>query len=395
MVKTASMFSQLLGLFPRLQFEQLVREHRAERYAKGLSCWQQFVAMLFCQLAQAQSLREICGGLRCCVGKLVHLGIAEAPKRSSLAYANSHRPWELYEALFRQLLAKCRLLEPRGGHRLRFRNRLVSLDSTVIELCLSLFPWATFTRTKGAVKLHCLLDHQGYFPIFALITGTDIGDVAVARLLTLPPGSIIVLDRAYNDYALWARWMEQKVFFVTRLVKSAVYEVIEERPVPQRSHIRADQLIRLPSAHAQKQGCTGVLRRVVLWLPQKKQEMVLVTNHLTFGATTIARIYKERWQIELFFRALKQHLRIKTFVGTSANALRIQIWTALIALLLLKYLQFRSRLGWSLSNLIALLHWNLFTYRDLWAWVDDPYQAPPESPPPVQLGLFALGQQPA
>jgi len=395
MVRTASIFSQLLALFPRLQFEQLVRQYRAERYAKGLTCWQQCVAMLFCQLAQAHSLREICGGLRCCLGKLVHLGIADAPKRSSLAYANSHRPWQLYEALFYQLLEKCRLLEPKGGHRLRFRNRLLSLDSTVIELCLSLFPWAQFTRTKGAVKLHCLLDHQGYFPVFALVTGTDLGDVAVARMLTLPAGSAIVLDRAYNDYALWARWMAEGVFFVTRLIRSADYEVLEERPLPQRGQIQADQLIRLRSEHAHQQGCTGILRRVVLWLPEQRQAMVFVTNHLQFGPTTIARIYKDRWQIELFFRALKQHLRIKTFVGTTPNALQIQIWTALIALLLLKYLQFRSRLGWSLSNLIALLHWNLFTYRDLWQWIDDPYHAPPESPPPVQLGLFGLGQQQA
>ena len=393
MVRTASLFSQLLGLFPRLEFEQIVWRHRAERYAKGFRCWDQFVAMLFAQLAQAQSLREICGGLRCCLGKLVHLGVREAPKRSTLAYANEHRPWQLYAELFYALLGKVQGLSDRPGHKLRFRNKLLSLDSTVIELCLLLFPWAQFIRTKGAVKLHCLLDHQGYFPSYALVTLATQADVAVARLLKLARGSIVVFDRAYKDYALWARYCREGVFFVSRLVKGTVYRVVESRSVPQHRNILADEIIELISKHAGRQGCSYRLRRVVVWLPEKQEELVLITNHLTFGASTIAAIYKERWQIELFFKALKQNLRIKSFVGTSENALHLQIWTALIAMLLLKWLQFRARFGWSLSNLVTLLRWNLMTYRDLWQWLDDPFQLPPQTPPVVQYGLFALGQQ--
>jgi hypothetical protein len=395
MVKTASLFSQVLSLFPRLEFEQSVRRHQAERYAKGLSCWQQFVAMLFCQLAQAHSLREICGGLRCCLGRLVHLGVREAPKRSSLAYANEHRPWELYQEVFYHLLERCRLVIPRPGHRLRFRNPLLSLDSTTIELCLSLFPWAQYTRIKGAVKLHCLLDHQGYLPSFVVVTTGKVHDVTVARTITLAAGSIVVFDRGYKDYALWARLAADGVLFVTRMAQGTVYQVVEHRPVPQGRNIRADQIIRLTSKRARDQGCTCLLRRVVVWLPDKGEQLELITNHLDFGATTIARIYKERWQIELFFKALKQNLRIKSFVGTTRNALLIQIWTALIALLLLKYLKLRARFGWSLSNLVALLHWNLFTYRDLWGWLDDPFHTPPLEPPPVQLSLFVSGQHPA
>jgi len=394
MVKTASLFSQVLSLFPRLEFEQAVRQHQAERYAKGLTCWQQFVAMLFCQLAQAHSLREICGGLRCCLGRLVHLGVREAPKRSSLAYANGHRPWQLYQEVFYHLLGKCRGVSPRPGHALRFRNPLLSLDATVIELCLSLFPWAQFTRTKGAVKLHCLLDHQGYLPTFALVTIAKVSDVAVARLLAFAKGSIVVFDRGYKDYALWARWAADGVYFVSRLVRGTVYEVVKRRPLPQGRNILADEIIRLSSEHARKQGCTCLLRRVVVWLPDKEATLELITNHLDFGATTIAAIYKERWQIELFFKALKQNLRIKSFVGTTLNALQVQIWTALIALLLLKYLKMRARFGWSLSNLVALLHWNLFTYRDLWGWLDDPFHTPPQEPAALQLNL-ALGQHPA
>jgi len=394
MVKTASLFSQVLSLFPRLEFEQAVRRHQAERNAKGLTCWQQFVAMLFCQLAQAHSLREICYGLRATVGRLVHLGIREAPARSSLSYANQHRPWQLYQEVFYQLLDKCRLVSPRPGHKLRFRNPLLSLDSTTIELCLSLFPWAQFTRTKGAVKLHCLLDHQGYLPIFAVITTGKVHDVTVARQLSFAKGSIIVFDRGYKDYALWARWAAAGVYFVSRMVRGTVYEVVERRRVPQGRNILADEIIRLTSKRAHIQGCTCRLRRVVVWLPDKQEELVLITNHLELGATTIAGIYKERWQIESFFKALKQNLRIKSFVGTTLNALLIQIWTALIAVLLLKYLKLRARFGWSLSNLVALLHWSLFTYRDLWEWLDDPFETPPQAPPAMQLSL-ALGQHPA
>jgi hypothetical protein len=392
MVRTASLFSQLLGLFPRLEFEHLVRRHQAERYAKGFPCWNQFVAMLFAQLAQAQSLREICGGLRCCLGKLAHLGVREAPTRSTLAYANEHRPWLLYADLFYALLGQVHGLSDRPGHKLRFRNKLLSLDASVIELCLSLFPWAKLTRRKGAVKLHCLLDHEGYFPVYALVTLAKQSDVSVARLLELPGGSVVVFDKGYKDYALWARYGRDGVFFVTRMVKGTNYRVVASRSVPQHRPILADETIVLTSKRARRQECTQPLRRVVVWVPEQQEELVLITNHLTFGASTIAAIYKERWQIEIFFKALKQNLRIKSFVGTSENALHIQIWTALIALLLLKYLQFRSRFGWSLSNLVTLLRWNLMTYRDLWPWLDNPFQLPPAKPPAVQYGLFALGQ---
>lgn len=393
MVRSTSLFSQLLALFPRVEFAQIVRRHRGERYAKGFTCWQQFVAMLFAQLASAHSLREVCGGLRCCLGKLVHLGVREAPKRSTLAYANEHRPWAIYQDLFFLLLARVQGVSDGRGHRLRFRNRLLSLDSSVIELCLSLFPWADFNRTKGAVKLHCLLDHAEYLPSFALVTLATQSDISVARLLRLPSGSIVVFDKGYRDYALWGRWCREGIFFVTRMVTRTNYRVLERRPVPQHRTILADEIIELSSEHAREQGCTQRLRRVVVWLPAKEEALVLITNHLDFGATTIAAIYKERWQIEIFFKALKQNLRLKNFLGTSLNALFTQIWTALVAMLLLKWLQFQSRFGWSLSNLAALLRWNLMTYRDLHEWLNDPYQLPPSRPPAVQYRLFAFGQQ--
>jgi IS4 transposase len=211
--------------------------------------------------------------------------------------------------------------------------------------------------------------------------------VAVAQQLALPKGSVVVVDRGYTDYLMFERWCEEGVFFVTRLKANASFAVVERRSVPVRGPILADELIAFQVLQAGRQ-VVHTYRRVEVWLPEEKENLVLLTNHLEFGPTTVAAIYKERWQIELFFKALKQNLKIKTFVGTSANAVHIQIWTALVSMLLLKYLQFRSALAWSLSNLVALLRWNLFTYRDLWKWINQPFETPPEGPPDTQLNLF-------
>ena len=385
MNRVCSIFSQLLQLFPRLEFEQLVQKHRAERHARGFTCWGQFIAMLFCQLGQAHSLREICGGLAACEGKLRHLGLPDAPKRSTLAYANEHRPWELFQSVFQQLYQRCHALNP--PRRFRFRYRLLTLDATLIDLCASLFDWAAYQRTKGAVKLHLLLDHQGYLPQFAVLTTGKTHEIQVARGLHFQPGTILILDRGYVDYAWFERLTRQGVFFVTRLRRDAHYRVREERALPQRSHIVADQIIRLGSPWYRQ---TLPLRRIVVQVPEWDHPLVLLTNHLGLGSTTIARIYRDRWEVEVFFRTLKQNLRIKTFVGTSANALKIQIWTALIAMLLLKYLQLRATYGWSLSNLVALLRQQLFVYRDLFTWLNQPFEPPPTLQPAsaVQLPLL-------
>jgi hypothetical protein len=375
----------LLKLFSRLEFQQLVKETRAERHARGFPSWDQFVAMLFCQLGRAQSLREICGGLASCEGRLVHLGASAAPSRSTLAYANAHRPWQLYEAVFHRLLRRCQELTAQAPKKFRFKNKLLSLDATVIDLCASVFCWAKYQRTKGAVKLHLLLDHDGYLPTVAVITEGKVADVRVARELRFEPGTILIMDRGYVDFAWFDRLTAQGVFFVTRPKTGMAYEVVEHRKIDVNRNLLSDQIIELTSETGQK--VAWQLRRIEIWVPEKEERMALLTNHLDLSALTIAAIYKERWQVELFFKALKQNLKIKTFVGTTANALRIQIWTALIAMLLLRYLQLRSTFGWSLSNLAALLRMNLFVHRDLWAWINQPFEKPPQIPEPVQAHL--------
>lgn len=381
----SSIFSQLLQLFPRYEFQQMVKETQSERHARGFSSWSQFVSMLFCQLGRALSLREISGGLRSCEGKLKHLGIT-APSHSTLAYANEHRPWELYQQIYLKLFDRCKSQVGFGKRKFRFKNKLVSMDSTTIDLCLSLYNWAHFRRAKGAVKLHLLLDHDGYLPSFAVVTEGNVPDIKIARQFSFEPGTIIVYDRGYDDYELFGRWTAQGISFVTRLKSNALFEHVRMNPIPKNREIHKNEYIKLKGKKSFAK-CPHTLRRVVYYDKQNHVWLEFLTNNLKLGASTIAAIYKERWQIELFFKAIKQNLKIKTFVGTSANAVKIQIWTALIAMLILRFLQLRSQFGWSLSNLVALLRMNLFTHRDLWSWLDEPYNVPPVFYDPDQLKL--------
>jgi hypothetical protein len=373
MNKVCSMFSQLLQLFPRLEFAEIVRKHNGERHARGFTCWGQFVAMMFCQLGRAQSLREICGGLAASEGKLLHLGIPEAPKRSTLAYANEHRPWEIYKEVFEKLLSRCHQVV-RPHKKFRFKNKLMSMDASVIDLCLEMYDWAKFRRTKGGVKLHLVLDHDGYLPKFAIIENANVPELKVADQFSFEPGTILVMDRGYTGFKFFQKLTAQGVYFITRMRDDLVYGVAEERPVPKNRNILCDQEVFLGS---RKYKVDIPFRRIEVWIEAEQKTMVFLTNHMTLGATTVSAVYRDRWQIETFFKALKQSLRVKTFVGTSANALKIQLWTALIAMLLLKYLQLISSYGWSLSNLVALLRQQLFVYRDLWTWIDKPFQPPP------------------
>lgn len=384
MIRVASCFAQVLELIDRNSFGRAVQDLAAERGAKGFRCWDQFVSMLFCQLGSAHSLREICGGLATALGRVVHLGLKEAPKRSTLAYANEHRPWELYQRVFEQVLTRSQTLASARRRPFRFKNPLRVLDATVIDLCLEVFDWARFRRTKGAIKLHLQLQDRGCLPCWALVTEGRTHDVRVAQGLTFEPGTIVAMDRAYTDYRMFGRWTTQGVFFVTRMKSNARYTVIHTIPGGSRG-VRQVEWIRLTGTAAQE--CPAALRRITVWDEENLREIVLLTNEWRLAPATLARVYRYRWQIELFFKALKQNLKIKTFIGTSENAVKTQIGTALITMLLLKFLQLKSSWKWSLSNLAALLRFNLLTYRDLWAWLDDPFRVPIREPEAEQLAL--------
>jgi hypothetical protein len=329
MVAIANCFAQILSLIARAEFARAVRHHAAERAAKGFGCWDRFVAMLFCQVGSAHSLLEICGGLATALGKLVHLGVRRTPTRSTLAYANAHRPWQVYETIFYQVLTRCQAVAALKRRRFRFKHPLRALDTTIIELCATVFDWARFVRTKGAIKLHLQLDHQGCLPYWALLTAGDVNDVRVAQRLTFAPGTIVAMDHGYLDYALYHRWTTTGVWFVTRPRTNMLYDVLDRRSVPGRGAVLVDEVIRLTGPHAADR-CPVPLRQVTIWNETQHRVLTFLTNLMHLAASTIAAIYKERWQIERLFKALKQHLRIKTFVGTSENAVQIQIWIAVI-----------------------------------------------------------------
>jgi len=290
MNRVCSIFAQVLQFIPRGEFEAAVRKHRAEHHARGFSCWTQLVAMLFCQLGRAQSLREIVGGLAACEGKLQHLGVEDAPKRSTLAYANQHRPWELFQSVFGALYQRCTAeAGQRSRRKFRFKHKLLSLDATLIPLCLSAFDWALYRRSKGAVKLHLVLDHDGYLPQFAVITDGRTSDIEIARSLHFEPGTVLVIDRGYQDFHWWLELSRRKVFFVTRLKDNAEYGVVEQRSTDRDQGILRDEVVLLTKLQANGPG--ALMRRIEVWIEEKQESMVFFTNHLKLAASTIAAIY--------------------------------------------------------------------------------------------------------
>jgi len=267
----------------------------------------------------------------------------------------------------------------------KFKNKLVTFDSTTITLALEAFPWAKYRSKKGGVKLHVLLDNADLMPSFVCMTVARDNDCKGLDKISLKPGTIVTLDRGYNDFAQFGEWTENGVHFVTRMKVNTKHYVLEKKIPPQNRHILWDHIIILTGERAKE--CPDNLRLVRAVDPKTGEVIDILTNNLELGASTISGIYRERWRIEEFFRLLKQNLKIKTFVGTSKNALMTQIWTALIALLLLRWLHYISRAGWSFSNLAAMLRMNLFTYMDLLEWIEDPFGSPPIEPVPEQLSL--------
>lgn len=382
MTRFCSIMNQLLQVFSRGEFEKAVKETKAERHARGFRSWDHFVSMLFCQLADAQSLREITGGLASCEGRLEQLG-TKVPKRSTLGYANAHRPWELFRDVFYKTAERCRA-ELGQKTKFRFKNRLLSIDSSVVTLCSEMFPWATYSRQKGAVKLHFTLDHAGYLPEAMVITTGAYSELTVLRRRSYARGTILVMDRGFVDFGWFGQLNQNGVVFVTRIKRDTRYEIVEHRQVVPGKGVVSDDVIGLTSRRSRKR-YPETLRLVTV--ETTEGELEFLTNNMKLAASTIANIYKDRWQIETFFKLLKQNLRIKSFVGTSSNAVWTQIWTALITMLLIKFLQLKARFGWSFSNLVYFLRMNLLVYRDLWDWLHDPFTVEPPAEPPSQLDL--------
>jgi Transposase DDE domain/Domain of unknown function (DUF4372) len=379
----SSILNQLLQIFSRTDFQKAVVETKAEHHARGFRSWDQFVAMLFCHLADANSLREICGGLASCEGRLSQLGM-RVPARSTLAYANTHRNWELFQKVFERLYEHCRR-DLGMKTKFKFKNPLLSVDSTHISLCSEMFPWATYSRQKGAVKLHFTLDHAGYLPAAMVITTGKYSELAMARRQSWDPGTILLFDRGFIQFSWFKQLTDSGVWFITRVKTDMRFEIVESQKSDKGGEVINDDLVRLTGRRTRKR--YPDLLRVVTIEKENGERFQFLTNNRTLAASTIAAAYKDRWEIESFFKILKQNLKIKSFLSTSPNAVWTQIWTAVIAMLLIRYLQTKSRYKWSFSNLLYFLRMNLFVYRDLWDWLHKPFVPPDPVQQPTQLAL--------
>jgi len=334
------------------------------------------------QMAGVTSLRDISNGLRSATGNLSHLGMTRAPCKSSLSYINAHRSYEVFKDLYFALLDKMEpSLRRRRLYSRRLKRKIFIMDSSIIPLCLSLYDWAKFRTKKGALKLHAVWDYYTGLPCYAVMTDGKTHDVTVAKNTVFPADSVLVIDRAFVDYA-WLFYLDSTgVFFVTRLKSNANIAIAETYLTNEKhEHILSDQDIKLLGYFPAKNYPKN-LRIVRVYDPESDQTLVLLTNHLTWTADTISQLYKARWDVEVFFKHLKQLFRVKTFVGTSANAVRIQMWCSMIAILLIRYLKEKAKFKWHLSNLITFLRINLFVKIDLWKWIDKPVIKRANAPP--------------
>lgn len=377
-----TLFSQIISKLDRSRFNKLVKNKETDKHNKGYNSWTHLVSMLFCQFAKSQSVRDISNGLRSATGNLNHMGVQKAPSKSTVSYQNKHRDHILFKDYYFALLES--LGQQAGFKQVKFRikSKIFLLDSTTISLCLSLFDWAKYKTAKGAVKMHTLLDYDGNLPAYVNITDGKTADNKGAYDVPLYKGSVIVADRFYNDFPLLNLWDSNKVFFVIRHKENLQYTSIKENSLPENRHknILIDEVIELKNP-ASKRSYSGKLRRVAVWNQENGQTIELITNQMSWTANTISELYKSRWQIEIFFREIKQNLHIKSFVGTTENAVMIQIWTALITILILKALKAMAKYKWHLSNLVAFIRLNIFVKINLQQWLDEPFQEPPKMEP--------------
>lgn len=354
-------FHQLLAPISRHEFECLANQHHKGQKLRSASRWDQFIGMSMSQLSGRQSLRDIQSNLEAQQDKLYHLG-AKPIARTTLARLNEKQPADLYQALFYKVLNRCK--QQPSSHKFRFKNPLYSLDASAINLSLKLFPWAAHRDDTANVKLSVGLNHASVMPEFVALSDGNENDMVQGRRFVFPKGSIVAFDKGYVDYQWFARLTNQGVSFVTRLRPKAVYRVLERNKTNRSQGILSDQVIQLNSAHAIKRGAP-TLRRIGYRDQESGRFYMFLTNNFKLAASTIAAIYKDRWQVELFFKAIKQNLKIKAFVGLSKNAILTQLWIAMITYLLLAFARHSAKSGWTVQRILRVIQLNLFERKTL------------------------------
>ena len=356
-----TVLSQLLKLMPRHEFERLANQADGKVRCTALSRWSQFVALTVGQLSGRQSLRDIESYLATQQHLHYHLGL-QAVSKSALARANENRDAMFYTRLFEVLYQRC--TNHTGGHGFRFKSKLFSLDGTLLDASMKLFPWADYNRKKAAFKLHIGLDHDGLIPCFAQVTEGRVSENEQAQLFNAPKGSVLVFDRGYNNYRWYKSLTDKGIYWVTRIRRNAKYAVLERRDCGNHPNVTSDQIIKYSSKQRDSEQLYPI-RRIGYRDPETARQYVFITNHFNWSAQTIADIYKQRWQVELFFKWIKQNLKIKTFLGNSKNAVLTQVMAALCVYLLLAFMKFQSKLSHSMQQLTRLLHVNLFSKRNI------------------------------
>lgn len=383
-----TVMNQLLDLVPRHEFERIVKEHGGDRNVKKFTCFQQFAVMLFGQLRGLDSLREIQTALDAHRARWYHLGL-KTVRRSTLADANTTRPWQIYQALYHQILQRCQSFAPK--HEFKVPNPIVSIDATMISLCLGLFPWSNYQHTKGAIKLHYQLNYDGYLPTRVIVTDPRKSELHVACEggFSFEPDSIVLMDRAFGKYSWLQQLTRQKVWFVARIRKNINCRVTGQHPLPQKTSILSDQTIEL-MGHQARKDYPGRLRLVTALEEKTQKPIKILTNNFSLDVETISELYKARWKIEIFFKWIKQHLKIKSFLGTTKNAVLTQLWVAMCAYLLLCYIKFQSRCKHGLLELSRIIRETLlnpFSIIDLLRVKVN--EIPKARSPNPQLELFA------
>lgn len=363
MAYSSTVFRQLVNFIPTRQFHHEVEKSGANRYTKHFTAWNQLIVNLYAQASRKKSLRDVETGLRVQSRAWYHLGLKNI-SRSQLSYVNARRDYTIYQNLYFNLLARCAAIAPK--HRFRFKNPLKILDSTLINLCLEMYPWARYRKRKGALKIHTMLDSNGDLPSFIVVTKGTKHDVTVVQNadLALSPDSILVFDMAYVDYQWLYKLNHQGVFFVTRARRNSDYRFIGQHGPSDGKNVLNDRLVMLQGPLSSKK-YPEKLRLINYYDDTTDKNLTFMTNNFSLDAKTIAQIYKARWDIELFFKWIKQNLKIKTFLGTSYNAVMIQIWTALIYYLLLAFIKFQTKYSFSLLHFTRVLSEALFQKTDI------------------------------
>ena len=381
-----TIFRQMLQISSRLEFLSIVKKYKGDYRVRKLNCWSQFIHLLFAQLGDRNSLRDTVECSASQSEKLYHLGCS-ATSRSTLADANNKRPFQMYRELFFKLLDRTQRIAPK--YKLKLPKKLYIMDSTTVDLCLKLFPWARFRKTKGAVKLHTLMQADGLLPTFLTVTDGTVHDSKGAKKLNVESGSFIVFDRGYHDFRLYKRYTDNKIRFVTKMKTNAQYETLAVKINDKKSGVLSDETIRFTGYYTHKK-YPNLLRKITFYDKKTNKKHIFLSNEFDLDAAAIAAVYKARWEVELFFKTIKQNLKIKRFMGNSRNAVLTQIYVAMIAYLLVSYHKFTHKSKHSIQKLIRLIQINLFERKPLDELIKYAGSKPPDAEPICQCSLIGI-----